>query len=131
MLGVLPQSSPMTRGFQPLNPESNEAIGRRLSALRIVLDKSQEEMQVMMGVGHGNSLWSDYENGNRRISMNHALGLCRSPELPGMTLEWIYKGVPIFNDLMERVRAKERELQDEAKKPPNAPHQPRRKRAPN
>lgn len=121
----------MTRGYQPPNPEDWRRIGVRLHALRIVLGKSQQDMGEILGSGRTNSQWSAFENGERRISMNKAIALCRYPEIAGIiTLEWIYKGVPIFGELGERIREAERAILA-AKRQPDEPRQQRRRRVPN
>lgn len=121
----------MTRGYQSLNPEDWKAIGIRLRALRIVLGKSQQDMGEVLGSGRTNSQWSAFENGERRISMNKAIALCRYPEIAGIvTLEWIYKGVPMFGELGERVREAERAILA-AKRQPDGPNPRLRRRAPN
>lgn len=131
MLQVWPQSSPMARGFQPLNPESNEAIGIRLQALREVLGKSQQEMGEIIGSGPTNSQWSAWENGGRRISTNKALILTRySPIVGIVTLEWIYKGVPILGEFGEHIREAERAIMAAKKQLGEAPLR-RRRRVPN
>jgi transcriptional regulator with XRE-family HTH domain len=120
----------MTRGFKPIHPESQEAIGMRLQALRKVLGKSQQDMGEIIGSGRTNSQWSAFENGERRISTNKALALTRHPELIGLTLEWIYKGVPMFTELGERVREAERAILAAMRQPDEAPRR-RRRRVPN
>jgi transcriptional regulator with XRE-family HTH domain len=51
-------------------------------------------------------MWANYEAGERRISLNHALALCHSY---GVTLEWIYRGHTnsLPQDLAEKIRSQE------------------------
>lgn len=116
----------MARGYKPIQPESLEAIGIRLQALRKVLGKSQQDMGEVIGSGRTNSQWSAFENGRRRISTNKALLLTRHPELVGLTLEWIYKGVPMFTELGERVREAERSILAAMRQPDAERRRPRR-----
>jgi transcriptional regulator with XRE-family HTH domain len=94
------------------------------------MGKSQQDMGEIIGAGRTNSQWSEFERGERRISFNKALKLTQHPELLGLTLEWVYKGVPMFTELGERVREAERAILASRRQPDEAPR-PRRRRVPN
>ncbi len=104
----------MARGsFIPVQPESLEAIAGRLFALRKALGASQVQMAEALG-SPSNSLWANYEGGTRRISLDHALALCRRY---GVSLEWIYRGHihSLPHDLAEKIRFQEIQAERKAK----------------
>jgi transcriptional regulator with XRE-family HTH domain len=68
--------------------ETPKAIGNRLRRTREALGLNQRDMAWIAGVSEGN--WSQFENGDRRISLNAALRLRDSTNI---TLDWIYCGV--------------------------------------
>jgi transcriptional regulator with XRE-family HTH domain len=89
-----------------LNPQSIDAIGKRLRMLRQVLGHTQEEMAISIGSGSGAQMWANYEAGYRRIGTDHALALCQRF---GLTMDWVYRGNPGMCDpaLMARIRSQE------------------------
>src|SRR5689334_19482893 len=105
MLSSMMQTPLMARGPIPLHPESQEAVGRRLEAFRKAIGARQEELTKLLG-GERNSLWANYEAGERRISLDRALILCREF---GLTLEWIYRGHKHYlpDELREKIRVQE------------------------
>ncbi len=113
MLGLWSQSPLMARGFQPIQPESLVAIAGRLFALRKALGASQVQMAHTLG-SPSNSIWANYEAGTRRISLDHALILCRRY---GVSLEWIYRGHihSLPHDLAEKIRFQELQAERKAK----------------
>jgi transcriptional regulator with XRE-family HTH domain len=63
-------------------------IGQRLQALRQLYGiKTQGEMARLCGVTNGN--YSEFESGNRRVSLDVALRLA---EVFDVSLDWIYLG---------------------------------------
>lgn len=115
MLGLLIHNPLMARGFNPLYAESLEAIAGRLFALRKALDATQEEMARAIGSGPGNSIWANYEAADRRISLDHALMLCRRHNV---TLEWIYRGyihASVPTELADKIRVQEKLAERRAK----------------
>ena len=71
MLGLRVQIPLMARGtFNPVQPESLEAIAGRLLALRKALGASQIQMAQTLG-SPSNSLWANYEGGTRRKLFYH------------------------------------------------------------
>ena len=66
-----------------------EEIGARLALTRRALGFTQADMGRLMGATSNGQAWQNYEAGNRRISIDHALMLCRNC---GLTLDWIYQG---------------------------------------
>src|SRR5262245_33763970 len=64
-------------------------VGTRLALTRTALGYTTTTMCRMMGSASHGSAYSNYESGIRRISLDHALELCRRCRL---TLAWIYQG---------------------------------------
>ena len=71
-----------------MNPRSVEAIGRRLRHLRTTLDLNQTEFAKFAGLAQ--NAYSQYENGQRRPSLEAAFKMCDRYKV---TLDWIYQGV--------------------------------------
>lgn len=88
---------------QPSDPTSIAAIGARLELTRRALGYTQVMMGRLMGATSHGQAWQNYEAGQRRISINHALELCRNCSL---TLDWIYQGqmVNLPSELRERIQ---------------------------
>ena len=65
-------------------------IGRRLGQFREAINPklNQRGMAEIADVSEGG--WSTFETGNRRITLNVAIGLCK--QYDGLTLDWIYLG---------------------------------------
>lgn len=90
-----------------IDPESPEAIAKRLRALRRALKKTQADMARMLDLSPRGQAWGNYETLNprdwRRIELDRALRLCQDT---AVTLDWIYRGniglVP--PDLAEKIR---------------------------
>ena len=61
----------------PDNPESIKAAAARLKALRKAMSLTQGDIAASIGTGSGGQIWSNWERGYRRISVDHALVLCR------------------------------------------------------
>lgn len=85
---VLTQRDIVAKAGKGTDPSSVEAIGRRLLQTRKVLGLTTTEMCRHMGSTTTGSAYSNYEMGKRRISLDHALALCKL----GLTLDWIYRG---------------------------------------
>jgi transcriptional regulator with XRE-family HTH domain len=66
---------------------NNEAISRRLRALREAYTPSQVEFCEMVGLKP--PAWNNYEKGTNRISLDAALALAQKT---GVSLDWIYYG---------------------------------------
>jgi transcriptional regulator with XRE-family HTH domain len=88
---------------QPVDPTSIVQIGVRLALTRRALGLTQIMMGQLMGTISNGQAWGNYEGGKRRISVDHALALCRNC---GMTLDWIYQGqmVNLPPDLREKIQ---------------------------
>jgi transcriptional regulator with XRE-family HTH domain len=101
-----------------IDPEGPEAIAKRLKALRDALKLTQAVMSRIVGSSTSGQLWGNYENYEgdwRRISLDHALALCR---YCGVTLEWIYRGQiqSLPPDLAEKIRFQEMKAEEAARK---------------
>ena len=86
MLAYLEHFGAMPRGLP--NPESPQQIGERLRITRAALGHTQGTMCRLMGSSSPGQAWENYEAGRRRISIDHALALCKHD----LTLPWIYQG---------------------------------------
>lgn len=99
----------MAKGPPP-NPESPEAIAKRLRALRSAKGFTQAYMARLLGSATSGQLWANYEARDpgmwKRIGLNSALRLCHHL---GVTLEWIYRGDMRLLDpkLADEIRAAE------------------------
>jgi transcriptional regulator with XRE-family HTH domain len=82
-----------------LDPTSLPAIGARLKLTRQALGFTQATMSKLMGSSTAGQAWENYEAGRRRISVTHAMELCRTCQL---TLPWIYQGQ--MHDLPPHIR---------------------------
>src|SRR5262245_66621511 len=71
------------------DPTTVEEIAERWPVTRRALGHSQVAMARLMGSATVGQAWENYEAGRRRISIDHALALCRTC---GLTLAWIYQG---------------------------------------
>ena len=97
----------MAPRMPPESPESPQAVGKRLKALRDALDLSQDDIAASIGMASGSASWSPYEKGKDMIPAHNALALCRRY---GVTMDWLYRGlwhagVPF--DLGELIRYEE------------------------
>lgn len=88
MFVYLEESAPMAARSIP-DPSSTEQIGQRLRLTRAALGHTQATMAGLMGSSTGGQAFANYEAGDRRISVNHALKLCATC---GLTMDWIYRG---------------------------------------
>lgn len=108
----------MARNVIAENPESPQAIGKRLRSLRRAEKLSQDDIAHSIGMASGSASWSPYEKGKDMIPANNALALCRRYYV---TMDWIYRGLGfagLSHDLAEKIRFQE--LRDEeADKPPS------------
>ena len=87
MFAYLDHSAVMARGAP--NPTSIEEIGERLRITRAALGHTQATMSRLMGSSTDGQAFGNYETGERRISIDHALALCAKV---GLTMDWIYRG---------------------------------------
>ena len=71
------------------DPTTLNEIAERLALTRRALGYTQVTMARLMGSATVGQAWENYEAGRRRISIDHALALCRTC---GLTLAWIYQG---------------------------------------
>lgn len=101
MFGYLAHSAVMARG-RP-DPSSVEEIAARLRLIRTALGKTQAFMSQMIGSATDGQAWGNYETGERRISLDHALTLCQRT---GLTLDFIYRGnmVSLPEDLGQKIQ---------------------------
>lgn len=81
--------------------EQTKSIAKRLVALREALGINAADLCRMTGLAPNR--WSQYEGGERRITLDAANVLC---DKYGVTLDWIYRGdesgLPIR--IIERMR---------------------------
>ena len=94
---------------QPIDPTSITEIGRRLELTRRALGFTQVAMGRLMGAVSNGQAWQNYEAGTRRISIDHALALCRNCSV---TLDWVYQGQlvnlpPALRDRIQQLMAQE------------------------
>ena len=84
------------------SPESKEAIGQRLKALRLALGNTQGEMARLSGYAGANG-WNQVENGINKIPTKHAQELCKHTRVD---LNWIFQGVEggVGRDLALKIR---------------------------
>ena len=87
----------------PSDPTSMAEIGRRLELTRRALGLTQVMMGRLAGAISNGQAWGNYEAGNRRISIDHALALSRTL---GVSLDWIYQGqmVNLPPELREKIQ---------------------------
>ena len=71
------------------DPTALNEIAERLALTRQALGYTQATMSRLMGSSTAGQAWENYEAGRRRISVDHALALCRTC---GVTLAWVYQG---------------------------------------
>lgn len=85
----------------------------RLEAFRKAVGATQEELTELLG-SEGNSLWANYAAGERRISVDNALILCREYHI---TLDFIYRNqrLSLPADLAEKIRFQELQAERKAK----------------
>lgn len=91
------------------DPASLPEMAARLALTRRALGHTQAMMAQLMGSTTAGQAWENYESGRRRISIGHALALCRTCSL---TLDWIYQGQlhtlasPVRDRIEELIRAR-------------------------
>jgi transcriptional regulator with XRE-family HTH domain len=87
----------------PSDPTSIAEIGRRLELTRRALGLTQVMMGRLVGAISSGQAWGNYEAGNRRISIDHALALSRTL---GVSLDWVYQGqmVNLPPELREKIQ---------------------------
>lgn len=73
--------------FKLIWMEQTKNIAKRLLILRKSLDISAADLCRMTGLAPNR--WSQYESGERRITLGAAMLLC---DKYGVTLDWIYRG---------------------------------------
>ena len=100
---------------QPSDPTSTAEIGRRLELTRRALGLTQVMMGKLVGTTSAGQAWGNYEAGNRRISIDHALALSRTL---GVSLDWVYQGqmVNLPPELREKIQ---RIILESANQPPS------------
>lgn len=69
--------------------ESNKSLAKRLKSTREALDLKPADVCKILKVGA--NAWSQYESGERRITLRVAIKLC---EAYGLTLDWVYRADP-------------------------------------
>lgn len=79
------------RGRKPKTPASPEiaAIGERLLWSRLAIDKASTQEGYADRAGLSRNLYSSWEVGSRRITLDGAIALCKTYNL---SLDWIYFG---------------------------------------
>lgn len=70
-------------------PETNKSLAHRLKITRAALDLKPADVCKRLKVGA--NAWSQYESGERRITVPVAIRFC---EEYGLTLDWIYRADP-------------------------------------
>jgi transcriptional regulator with XRE-family HTH domain len=84
-----------------------QEIGDRLKLTREVKKLNQATWCKLVGIEQ--QAWNNYERGRKRISIDQALKVCR---FAGVTLDWIYRGVPSASiplELAMKVQERERD----------------------
>lgn len=76
-------------GFKVPMPETLKSIGRRLGETRAALDLTAAEICRLINCKPNR--WSQYEKGDRKITLEIANKLC---DQFGLTLDWIYRANP-------------------------------------
>lgn len=76
-------------GNTPGMPPSAKTLGKRLQLTREAL--GVRAVDICRALDIAPNRWSQYENGERPITMAVAVRLC---EVYGLTLDWIYRGDP-------------------------------------
>lgn len=96
-------SQTVTMPKEEPNPQSRVEIGKRLLILREALGKTQAQMAKLAGLASA-SAWANYELGDRRIGLDHAL---RLHTLAGVPIAYIYHGslADMPADLLEKIDA--------------------------
>lgn len=81
--------------------ESNKSLATRLKMTRTALGVTPTDVCKRLKIGA--SAWSQYENGDRRITLKVAIKFC---DEFGLTLDWIYRADPsrLPNDLRLKMR---------------------------
>jgi transcriptional regulator with XRE-family HTH domain len=74
---------------QKKDPARMSEHARRLRATRLAYGYTQHYMSTLMGSTTIGQAWENYESGRRRISIDHAMALCKQL---GLTLDWFYFG---------------------------------------
>jgi transcriptional regulator with XRE-family HTH domain len=69
--------------------EQLKALARRLELTREALDLNAAQLCKRIGIKENR--WSQYESGERRITLEVAEALC---DEFGLSLDWIYRGKP-------------------------------------
>jgi plasmid maintenance system antidote protein VapI len=94
------------------NPESPEAIGRRLELARIALDRGNATAFAKT-LGASPQSWSNYITGDNRIGLDTAL---RMVKLYSVTLDWIFRGntYGMPPELMAKIDRAQAQLEKEA-----------------
>ena len=70
-------------------PETNKSLAHRLKITREALDLKPADVCKRLKVGA--NAWSQYESGERRITVPVAIKFC---DEYGLTLDWIYRADP-------------------------------------
>lgn len=97
---------------RPTHPRSLEAVRARLIALRMAIGPNQRQFAKRAGIGA--NTWSNFENEDRRISIEEAFKLV---DTYGVSLDWIYEGrgaglMP--GPLLDKIREAEAEAAEKA-----------------
>lgn len=106
----------MAQRQPPESPESAQATGKRLRALRSALNLSQDQIAASIGMASGSASWQPYEAGKNLIPVHNGMALCR---VYGVTLDWLYRGLwhaGLPFDLAERIRFEEMRAEPRPKK---------------
>ena len=80
-----------------------KVVAKRLILTRDALNRTAAE--ICREIGCKPNRWSQYESGERRITLEIAERLC---DKYGLTLDWIYRGDP--SGLPQRLDIKERKV---------------------
>jgi transcriptional regulator with XRE-family HTH domain len=70
-------------------PETNKSLAARLKTTRIALGVTPAGVCKILKVGA--NAWSQYESGERRITVRVAIKFC---DAFGLTLDWIFRADP-------------------------------------
>jgi transcriptional regulator with XRE-family HTH domain len=81
--------------------ESLKSLGRRLEVTRVALDLRSVDLCKLIDIKENR--WSQYESGDRKITLEVADKLC---DQFGLSLDWIYRANPsaLSRDLQLKIR---------------------------
>ena len=114
---------------EPIGTRELKEIAERLRITRRALGYTQGFISTLIGsTTESGQAWENYESARRRISLNHAMALCRKC---GLTLDWIYFGnlASLHGDIASKITAEINRAQRAGKESAEPPRRLRHPRA--